>query len=151
MSDIASVTIPGHHVATVTRSALGIYGAHAGELGATALAFLDGDDALAELEDARRELGAIEDVLADLGWPRAPRGDPAEIVGPRHLLREVTRAALLDAADAVVETVARYEAGHEELPAVRCAVEAVPALFGVFAGFEEAAAAEAQAVSAGAV
>ena len=46
------------------------------------------------------------------------------------------RTALLDAADAVVEVVSRYEAGGEELSAVRRAVEAVPALFDLFAGFE---------------
>jgi hypothetical protein len=148
MSDIASVRIPGEHVAAVTTTALGLYGAHASEVGASAAAFLDGDDELGELEDARRELGAIEDVLADLGWPRAPRGDPAELVGPRRVLREVVRSALLDAADAVVETLARYEAGREELPAVRCAVEAVPALFAAFAGFEDAAAAAAAGAGA---
>jgi hypothetical protein len=61
-----------------------------------------------------------------------------ELVGPAAILREVIRAALLDAADGVVETVGRYEAGREELPAVRRAVEAVPALFEVFAGCEGA-------------
>ena len=59
-----------------------------------------------------------------------------ELVGPPAMLREVLRAALLDAADGVVEVVGRYEAGMEELPAVRLAVEAVPALFEVFAGSE---------------
>jgi hypothetical protein len=46
------------------------------------------------------------------------------------------RTALLDAADVVVETVCRYEAGGEELPAVRRAVDAIPALFDLFATFE---------------
>lgn len=136
MNDVACVTIPGDQVAGVTETLLGLYGAHAEELGATALAFLDGSDELAELEHARGELRAIENALADLGWPRAGGGGPAELVGPRRVLREVIRAALLDAADAVVEAVGRYEAGQEELPAVRVAVEALPVLYEVFAGCE---------------
>lgn len=136
MSDVACMTIPADHVAGVTETLLGLYGAHAEALGATALSFLDGGDGLAELEQARGELRAVENALADVGWPRAPDGDAVELVGPAAMLREVIRTALLDAADGVVETVARYEAGREELPAVRRAVEAVPALFEVFAGCE---------------
>jgi len=134
--DVACLTIPGDHVAGVTETLLGLYGAHAEALGATALAFLDGSDELAELEHARCELRAIENALADVGWPRARGGGAVELVGPAQMLREVMRAALLDAADGVVEAVGRYEAGREELPAVRLAVEAVPALFAVFAGCE---------------
>jgi hypothetical protein len=136
MNDVAYLTIPADHVDGVTETVLGLYGAHAEALGATALAFLDGSDELAELEHARCDLRAIEGALADLGWPRADRGDSVELVGPRPLLREVIRAALLDAADGVVEAAGRYEAGREELPAVRRAVEAVPALFALFACFE---------------
>jgi hypothetical protein len=137
MNDVACMTIAAEHVAGVTETLLGLYGAHAEAVAATALAYLDGSDELAELEHARRELRAIENALADVGWPRAPGGDAVELVGPPAMLREVIRAALLDAADGVVETVGRYEAGREELPAVRSAVEAVPALFEVFAGCEE--------------
>jgi hypothetical protein len=138
MNDVAYLTIPGDHVDGVTETVLSLYGAHAEALGATALAFLDGSDELAELEHARGDLRAIEDALVDLGWPRAGGGDSVELVGPRRLLREVIRAALLDAANGVVEAVAHYEAGREELPAVRRAVEAVPALFGLFSSFEGA-------------
>jgi hypothetical protein len=138
MNDVAYLTIPGDHVDGVTETVLGLYGAHAGELGAATLAVLDGSDEPAELEHARRELRAIEDALADLGWPRPERGDPVELVGPRPLLREVVRASLLDAARGVLEAVGEYEAGRQELPAVRRAVEAVPALFGLFADFEGA-------------
>lgn len=136
MNDVCCLTIPADHVAGVTGTLLGLYGARAEALGATALAFLDGSDELVELERARGELRAIENALADVGWPRAPDGDAVELVGPAAMLREVIRTALLDAADGVVETVARYEAGREELPAVRLAVEALPALFEVFAGCE---------------
>jgi hypothetical protein len=136
MNDVCCLTIPGDHVARVTETLLGLYGAHAEALGATALAFLDGSDELAEVEHARGELRAIENALADIGWPRAPEGGDVELVGPAPMLREVVRAALLDAADGVVEQVGRYEAGREELAAVRLAVEAVPALFEVFAGCE---------------
>jgi hypothetical protein len=136
MNDVACLTIPADHVAGVTETLLGLYGARAEALGAAALAFLDGSDELAELEHARGELHALENALADVGWPRAPGGDPVELVGPARILREVVRAALLDAADGVVETIGRYEAGREELPAVRVAVEAVAALFEVFAGCE---------------
>jgi hypothetical protein len=136
MNDVACLTIPDAHVAGVTETLLGLYGTHAEALGATALAFLDGSDELAELEHARGELRAIENALADVGWPRARGGGPVELVGPAPMLREVIRAALLDAADGVVEIVGRYEAGREELPAVRRAVEAVPALFELFAGCE---------------
>jgi len=136
MNDVAYLTIPADHVEGVTETVLGLYGAHAEALGATALALLDGSDELAELEHARCDLRAIEGALADLGWPRAARGDSVELVGPRPLLRELIRAALLDAADGVVEAAGHYEAGREELPAVRRAVEAVPALFALFAGFE---------------
>jgi hypothetical protein len=136
MNDIAYVTIPADHVEAVTEAVLGLYGARAEALGATALAFLDGSDDLAELEHARGELRAIEDALADLGWPRADRAGPVEVVGPPRVLRELIRAALLDAANAVVAVVSRYEAGREELPAVRRAVDAVPVLYGVFARLE---------------
>ena len=132
MNDVACLTIPADHVAGVTETLLGLYGARADALGAAALAFLDGSDELAELEHARAELRALENALADVGWPRAPAGDPVELVGPARILREVVREALLDAADGVVETIGRYEAGREELPAVRLAVEAVVTLFEVF-------------------
>jgi hypothetical protein len=136
MNDVTSLTIPGEHVAGVTQTLIGLYGAHAEALGAAALAFLDGSDELADLERSRFELRAIENALADVGWPCAGACGAVELVGPPAMLREVLRAALLDAADGVVEVVGRYEAGMEELPAVRLAVEAVPALFEVFAGCE---------------
>lgn len=136
MDDVTCVTIPGEQVEGVTETVLGLYGAHAEALGATALAFLDGSDELAELEHARGELRAIEDALADLGWPRPQRGGPVELVGSPRLLRELMRAALLDAANGVVAAVSRYEAGREELPALRRAVDAVPALYALFADFE---------------
>jgi len=136
VSDVAYLTIPGEQVEGVTSTVLGLYGARAEALAASAQGFLEGGDDLVELEHARDELRAIEDALADLGWPDATPGDPVELVGPAMLLREVTRTALLDAADVVVEVVSRYEAGAEELPAVRRAVRAVPALFEVFASFE---------------
>src|SRR3954464_6713758 len=135
MDDVAYLTIPAEHVASLTSTVLGLYGARAEALGASAQAFLEGGDELVELEHARRELRAVEDVLADLGWPDPSSGEPVEIVGPALLLRDLTRTALLDAADGVVETVSRYEAGSEELPAVRRAVEAVPALYDLFATF----------------
>src|SRR5947207_9215651 len=137
MKHVICLTIPADQVAGVTATLLGLYGTHAEALGATALGFLDGGDELADLEHARGELRAIENALADVGWPRAPAGDAVELVGPAPILREVVRAALLDAADGVVETVGRYEAGREELAAVRLAVAAVPALFEVFAGCED--------------
>jgi hypothetical protein len=137
VSDVAYLTIPGEQVETVTATVLGLYGARAEALAASAQGFLEGSDELVEVEHARDELRAIENALADLGWPDATHAEPVELVGPSHLLREVTRTALLDAADVVVETVCRYEAGGEELPAVRLAAEAVPALFGLFAAFED--------------
>jgi hypothetical protein len=136
MNDIACVTIPADHVEGVTQTVLSLYGAHAEALGATALAFVEGGDELDEVEHARAELRAIEDVLADLGWPRGPRSSAVEVVGPPRVVRELIRAALLDAANAVVSVLSRYEAGREELPAVRRAVEAVPALYEVFARLE---------------
>jgi hypothetical protein len=136
MSDVAYLTIPGEQAATVTSTLLGLYGARAEALAVSAQGFLEGVEDLVELEHARDELRTVEDALADLGWPDAPPDDPVDVVGPAMLLREVARSALLDAADAVVEVVSRYEAGAEELPAVRRAVEAVPALFDLFASFE---------------
>jgi hypothetical protein len=136
MDDVAYLTIPAEHVECLTSTVLGLYGARAEALGASTQAFLEGGDELVELEHARRELRAVEDALADLGWPDPTSGEPVELVGPSLLLRDLTRTALLDAADGVVETVSRYEAGSEELPAVRRAVEAVPALYDLFATFE---------------
>jgi len=136
VSDVAYLTIPGEQVEGVISTVLGLYGARAEVLAASAQAFLEGSDELVELEHARGDLRATEDALADLGWPDAAPGEPAELVGPPLLLREVMRTALLDAADAVVEAVSRYEAAGEELSAVRRAVEAVPALFDLFATFE---------------
>ena len=136
MSDVAYLMIPGEQVETVTATVLGLYGVRAEALAASAYDFLESSDELVEVEHARGELRAIEDALADLGWPDATRAEPVELVASAHLLREVMRAALLDAADLVVETVCRYEAGGEELPAVQRAAEAVPVLFDLFAGFE---------------
>jgi hypothetical protein len=136
VSDVAYLTIPGEQVETVTATVLGLYGARAEALAASAQGFLDGGDELVELEHARGELRAVEDALADLGWPDAPPGQPVELVGPPRVLREVTRTALLDAADGVVEAVSRYEAGAEELPAVQRAVDAVADLFAMFGSFE---------------
>jgi hypothetical protein len=136
VSDVAYLTIPGDHVEAVTSTVLGLYGARAEALAASAHAFVDGSDELVDLEHARGELRAVEDTLADLGWPDPTPGEPVELVGPPLLLREVMRAALLDAADGVVAAVSRYEAGGEELPSVRRAVEAVPALLDLFASFE---------------
>ena len=137
--DAAYLTIPADHVDGVTETLLGLYATYAGELGATARAVLDGSDGRAELEQARAELHAIEAALADLGWPGPGRPGAVELVGPARLLREIAHAALLDAARGVVTAVARYEAGSDELPAVRRAVDAVPALFAVFAGHEAGA------------
>jgi hypothetical protein len=53
------------------------------------------------------------------------------------VLRELMRAALSDAANGVAQAVARYEAGGGELPELRRAVDAVPAMFGLFASFED--------------
>ncbi len=39
MNDVCCLTIPADHVAEVTRTLLGLYGAHAEALGATALGF----------------------------------------------------------------------------------------------------------------
>jgi hypothetical protein len=136
VSDVAYLTIPGEHVETVTSTVLGLYGARAEALASSAQGFLEGSDELVELEHARGELRAVEDALADLGWPDPPLGEDVELVGPPRLLREVARATLLDAADVVVEAVCRYEAGAEELPAVSRAVEALPAIFDLFASFE---------------
>jgi hypothetical protein len=136
MEDVACVSIPGDHVEGVTETVLGLYGAHAEAVGATALAFVDGEDELAELEHARAQLHALEGALADLGWPRRVDGAAAELVGPPLLLRELVRTALVDRANGVVAAVARYEAGREELPALRRAVEAVPAMYALFARLE---------------
>jgi hypothetical protein len=136
VSDVAYLIVPQEQVEAVTSTILGLYSARAEALGASALAFLEGADDLVELERARGELREVEDALADLGWPDATPDDAVELVGPPLLLREVVRTAVLDAADGVVEAVVRYEAGREELPAVRRAISAVPALFALFAGFE---------------
>jgi predicted TIM-barrel fold metal-dependent hydrolase len=42
MDDVAYLTIPGDHVDSVTSTVLGLYGARAEALGASALAYLDG-------------------------------------------------------------------------------------------------------------
>jgi hypothetical protein len=136
MKDVACVTIPGDQVEAVTRTVLAVYGAHAEALGATALAFLDGEDELAEVEHARSELRELEDALADLGWPRPDSAGPVELVGSPRLLRELTRDALLDAATRMVAAVTQYEAGHAELPVLRSAAGAVAVLYGLFEGFE---------------
>jgi hypothetical protein len=44
MDDVAYLTIPRDHVESVTSTVLGLYGARAEALGASALAFLDGRD-----------------------------------------------------------------------------------------------------------
>ena len=136
MRDVAYLTIPQEQVEALASTMLGLYSTRAEALGASAQAFLEGADELLELEHARGELRAIEDALADLGWPNSAPDDAVELAGPRLLLRDLMRTAVLDAANGVVEAVVRYEAGREELPAVRQAVTTVSALFDLFASFE---------------
>jgi hypothetical protein len=134
---VASLIIPDEQVEGVAATVLGLYATRAEALGATASAFFDGGESLAELEHARAELRAMEDALSDLRWPRLVFDGTVELVGPPRVLRELMRAALSDAANAVAQTVARYEAGGAELPELCRAVEAVPAMFGLFASFED--------------
>jgi hypothetical protein len=137
MNDVAYLTIADDHVECVTQTVLGLYAVQAAALGASASAVVDGSEDVAGLQHARQELRALDDAHADLGcWHAA--GATAELVGAPAVLREVMRAALSHSANAVVEMVARYEAGREELPAVRRAVETVPALFALFESFESA-------------
>jgi hypothetical protein len=58
VSDVAYLTIPGEQVEGVISTVLGLYGARAEALAASAQAFLEGSDELAELEHARRDLRA---------------------------------------------------------------------------------------------
>jgi hypothetical protein len=99
---------------------------------------VDGTEDLADLEHARQDLRALDDALADLGYWHAVDAT-VELVASPAVLREVIRAALSHSANVVAEIVTRYEAGREELPAVRRADETVPALFGLFGSFESAA------------
>jgi hypothetical protein len=137
MDGVACLTIPAHHVEGVTATVLGLYAARAEELGAAVSAFLDGREQVAELDQARGELRATEDALSDLRWPCVGCDGTVELVGPPRVLRELMRAALSDAANGVAQAVVRYEAGGAELPELSRAVEAVPAMFGLFASFED--------------
>jgi hypothetical protein len=137
MDDVACLTIPGEHVEGVAVTVLGLYAARAEELGAAVSAFLDGREQVAELDHARGELRAMEDALSDLRWPFVGCDGTVELVGRPRVLRELMREALSDAANGVAQAVARYEAGGGELPELRRAVEAVPAMFGLFASFED--------------
>jgi hypothetical protein len=138
MEDMVEVEVPGAHAALVIETLLGLYGAHAEALGAALPEYLQGVFALHELEDLRREVHAIEDALAGLGWP-CGREQPVPLVlaGAESLVREVVRNCLSEAADLLGDVARAYEAGREELDALRRAVEAVPALFALFATFEE--------------
>jgi hypothetical protein len=107
------------------------------EFGAAVSAFLEGREQVAELDHARAELRAMEDALSDLRWPRVGCEGTVELVGRPWVLREVMRAALSDAANGVAQAVGRYEAGGAELTELSRAVEAVPAMFGLFARFED--------------
>jgi hypothetical protein len=138
MNDVAYLTIADDLVECVTEAVLDLYAAQADALGAAASAVVDGTEDLAGLEHARQDLRALDDALADLGWWHAADAT-VELVGSPAVLREVICAALSHSANAVVEIVARYEAGREELPAVCRAVETVPALFALFASFESVA------------
>ena len=137
MDDAACLTIPGEQVEGVTVTVLRLYAARAEELGAAVSAFLDGREQVAEFDHARGELRAMEDALSDLRWPCVGCDGSVELVGPPRVLRELMRAALSDAAHGVAQAVVRYEAGGAELPELSRAVEAVPALFGLFASFED--------------
>jgi hypothetical protein len=137
MDDVACLTIPGDVVEGVAATVLGLYAARAEELGASVSAFLEGREQVAELEHARGELRAMEDALSDLGWPHVGCAGMIELVGRPRVLCELMRDALSHAANGVAQAVAHYEAGGTELPELRRAVEAVPAMFGLFASFED--------------
>jgi hypothetical protein len=136
MNDISHLPIPTEQLEAVTKTVLALYGARAESLGAVVLAVVDLGEDRAEIEHTRSELRAMEDALIDLGWPNQIPDGATEIVGPPRVLREVARMALLDSADRIVEAARRYETGSEELGALRRAVDAVPALFGLFATVE---------------
>jgi hypothetical protein len=138
MEEMVEVEVPGAYVSLVIETLLGLYGAHAEALGAALPEYLQGTFALHELKDLRRELHAIEDALVGLGWP-CGREQPAPLVlaGAESLVREVVRNSLSEAADLVGDVARAYEAGREELDALRRSVEALPALFALFATFED--------------
>jgi hypothetical protein len=143
MQEIVELEIPGAQASLVIESLLGLYGAHAEALGAALPEYLQGTFALHELEALRGELHAIEEALAGLGWPRGrERPAPLVLAGAESLVREVVRDGLTEAADLVGDVARAYEAGREELDSLRRAVAAVPALFALFATFEDRAEAD---------
>jgi hypothetical protein len=136
VSDVTHLTIPAEQVEGVTSTVLGLYGARAETLAGVLLEVVDPVEDRVEVEEAWRELRAMENALFDLGWPDRPPDRPVEIIAEPRLLRDVARAALLDSADRVVEEVRRYEAGSDHLISVRHAVESVPALLELFVAAE---------------
>jgi hypothetical protein len=98
---------------------------------ADALATAAGNQPLAVVHDARRELAEAEDALDAAGWAVAP-----ELSGAAGLVREVLYGALLAAVEACGERCREYEAGRVGREELARAVEDVAVLHGLFAGVE---------------
>ena len=137
MPRTTSVRVEPPEVEGMVRTLLTVYAAKAEALGHAAAAYADGRDALAAVEDARRELAAAGDALDALGWSLGPRLEAGELAGETRLVREVLYAALLDAAEEVGEACARYEAADLDMAALRAVVDRLGGRLALFAAHEE--------------
>jgi hypothetical protein len=137
MPRTTAVRVEPPEVEGMVKTLLTVYAAKAEALAHAAIAYADGREPPAALEEARRELAAAADALDALGWTLGPRLEAGELAGETGLVREVLYAALLDAAEEVGEACLRYEAAEIDLAALRGAVDRLGGRLALFAAHEE--------------
>jgi len=140
MASTVTVTVPPDQGDAVLDTLLTLYQAQAEALQVATLAYLDDRRSLEPVLEHRDELAEVEALIDLAGWRFGPRFAAVELVGPPALVREAVYATLVDAVEAVVRDLERYERGELELDVLQTRARAAVALFGVFAGIEGAGA-----------
>jgi hypothetical protein len=131
MSQQVHVAVGGDASVLVRAALLTVYASRATQVGDLA-----GIAPPGELDDARRELARVEQMLDVLGWDELTPSAGAELCGPEALVGEVLRLALSDACDAVASSLEGYHRGAIELQAIHASLETLRGLVARFAAFE---------------
>jgi hypothetical protein len=140
MASTVSVTVPPDQGDAVLAALLTLYQARAEALRGATLAFLDERRSATGVLEHREELLEVDSLLELVGWRFGARRTEIELVSGPALVREVVRATLAGAADALAHGVGRYERGEIELDALTGEARAVAELLHVFVGIERGAA-----------
>lgn len=137
MASTVTVTVPAPHGDAVVAALLALYRAETEALSAATSALLDDRGSPLPVLEHRGELAELDGMLELVDWRFGPRDEPLELVGPPRLVREVVRASVIRAAEALARDVERYERGKLELAELRSSFCATSALFRAFAELEQ--------------